>query len=293
MDTDGVGTPSQGASVAVSADGNTAIVGGPQDSSGVGAAWVFTRSGGMWTQQGKLVGTGNMGASQPGASVSVSADGNTAIVGGPNDASGVGAAWVFTRSGVVWTQQGKLVGTGNMGASEQGASIALSGDGNTAVLGGPNDASGVGAAWVFTRSGVVWNQQGELTPAVALQTANAKVGFSVALSGDGNTVIIGGCLDILTGPIRPEAWVFTRSGGVWTQQQSFLILADDLVTPGASVALSADGNGDRGRFQRQLRYRRGVGVHAQRWGVDGGGQQAGGHEQRGRFRARRIRRAIR
>src|SRR6266700_2736114 len=80
-----------------------------------GAAWVFTRSGGVWRQQAKLVGTtGEYGGGlwSQGASVAVSADGNTAIVGGPSDNRTTGAAWVFTRSGDVWTQQGnKLVGS--------------------------------------------------------------------------------------------------------------------------------------------------------------------------------------
>ena len=67
----------------------------------------------MWTQQGnKLVGTGAVGQAVQG-SVSLSADGNTAIMGGSGDNSNAGAAWVFTRSGSVWTQRGtKLVGTG-------------------------------------------------------------------------------------------------------------------------------------------------------------------------------------
>ncbi|MGB6315916.1 MAG: hypothetical protein WBG13_25700, partial [Pseudolabrys sp.] len=91
------------------------------------------------SQQGpKLVGTGASGVSQQGASVALSADGNTAIVGGPGDNNGQGAAWVYTRSGGVWTQQGnKLVGTGASGVSQQGASVALSADGNTAIVGGP------------------------------------------------------------------------------------------------------------------------------------------------------------
>ena len=60
-----------------------------------------------------------------------------------------------------FTQQGpKLVGTDAVGGAGQGASVALSGDGNTAILGGPGDNGGVGAAWVFTRSGGVWSQQG-------------------------------------------------------------------------------------------------------------------------------------
>src|SRR6516225_5127103 len=70
-----------------------------------------------FAQQGpKLVGIGAVGNASQGSSVSLSADGNTAIVGGPGDNSNIGAAWVFTRSGGVWTQQGdKLVGTGAVG----------------------------------------------------------------------------------------------------------------------------------------------------------------------------------
>ena len=72
------------------------------------------------------------------------------IIGGDYDNSGAGAAWVFTRSGGTWAQQGsKLVGTGAVGSAYQGNSVALSADGNTAIVGGDGDNSGVGATWVF------------------------------------------------------------------------------------------------------------------------------------------------
>ncbi|MFX4589172.1 hypothetical protein ABTB15_19525, partial [Acinetobacter baumannii] len=89
-------------------------------------------SGGSWSQQGsKLVGTGAVGNANQGRSVSLSADGNTAIVGGYGDNGGAGAAWVFTRSGGSWSQQGsKLVGTGAVGNAQQGVSVSLSADGN-------------------------------------------------------------------------------------------------------------------------------------------------------------------
>ena len=150
-------------SVAVSADGNTALVGGFLDDTNAGAVWVWTRSGGSWTQQGpKLVGTGAVGQPYQGYSVAVSADGNTALVGGFKDNLGVGAVWVWTRSGASWTQQGsKLVGTGAVGNANQGISVALSGDGNTALVGGLLDDTNAGAVWVWTRdTGGVWTQQG-------------------------------------------------------------------------------------------------------------------------------------
>src|SRR5262249_28779550 len=120
-----IGDSQQGFSVALSADGKTAIVGGPCDNIATascnsavagpaGAVWVFTQSGGMWTQQQKLVGTGAFGGASQGYGVALSADGNTVIVGGPCDTapiaqcsgSPIGATWVFTRSAGLWTQQG-------------------------------------------------------------------------------------------------------------------------------------------------------------------------------------------
>jgi hypothetical protein len=61
-----------------------------------------------------------------------------------------------------FTQQGpKLVGSDAVGpAAAQGYSVALSGDGNTAIVGGVNDNAGIGAAWVFIRNNGVWSQQG-------------------------------------------------------------------------------------------------------------------------------------
>ncbi len=157
---DAVGTEAyQGYSVSLSGDGSVAIVGGPNDNSGAGAAWVWTRSGGgVWSQQGpKLFGSGGVGLGQQGTSVSLSADGNTAIVGGPNDNSGAGAAWIWTRSGAIWSQQGpKLVGSGAVGNAYQGFSASISADGVVAIVGGQSDNNGVGAAWIWTRSGSVW-----------------------------------------------------------------------------------------------------------------------------------------
>jgi hypothetical protein len=245
----GGGLWSQGASVAVSADGNTAIVGGPSDNRTTGAAWVFTRSSGVWTQQGnKLVGSvmGEPGLpAGQGMSVALSADGNTAIVG----SWGAEGAWVFARSGGVWTQQGKkLVGSGAGGKARQGMSVALSADGNTAIMGGWSDNSKTGAAWVFTRNNGVWTQQGKkLVGADAV--GSARQGLSVALSADGNTAIVGGPGDNPWDRSVPfglgaagAAWVFTRSGGVWTQHGNKLVSTGAVARLGTSVALSADGN---------------------------------------------------
>jgi len=208
---------SLGTIVAVSADGNTAIVGVSLESNGTGAVWVFTRSSGVWSQQGpKLVGSGAIGLAAQGASIALSGDGNTAIVGGLNDNNGVGAAWVFTRSNGVWTQQSKLVGSGVAGTvSGQGISVALSGDGNTAIVGGNRDNNGAGAAWVFTRSGSQWTQQGSKLVGTGAIGTQVNQGFAVSLSADGNLAIVGGPNDgVGIGHEIGAAWLFARSGGI-------------------------------------------------------------------------------
>jgi hypothetical protein len=231
----------QGFSVSLSDDGNTAIVGAVGDNSGIGAAWVFTRSGDVWTQQAKLIGAGAIGAADQGYSVSLSGDGNTAIVGGAEDNDEVGAAWVFTRSDRAWSQQAKLVGTGALGNARQGVSVSLSDDGNTAIVGAPHDNGegiyfGVGAAWVFARSGHVWRQQAKLVGTEVV--GSAWQGQSVSLSGDGRTAIIGGFED---NNFTGAAWVFTRSGSAWNQQAKLVGTgATGNANQGQSVALSGD-----------------------------------------------------
>jgi hypothetical protein len=104
----------QGLAVSLSADGNTAIVGGVAGYSQTSSALIWKRSGDVWTHQGtKLVGSEAMGLGnyqQPGVSISLSADGNTAIVGGWNDNSATGAAWIFNMVITSPAQPGTISG---------------------------------------------------------------------------------------------------------------------------------------------------------------------------------------
>ena len=242
-----LGTPSEGAAaegaaIAISGNGSTVIVGGPLDPPG-GGAWVFSREGGSWSQQGsKLSGNDAPPGAAQGSSVAISADGNTAVVGAPW-ASATGGAWVFTRSAGVWLQQGPLLaGTDAVGAPYLGEAVAISADGNTVIAGGPGDDSFAGAAWVFTRKGGVWSQQG---PKLAGRGAvgRAGQGSSVAISADGDRVVIGGTT---ADPGGRAVWVFTRAGGSWAQKGDALSLAAaggvrTDASFGAAVAISGDG----------------------------------------------------
>ncbi len=231
----------QGQSVAVSADGNTAVVGAPNDNSNRGGAWIFVRSGNTWTQQGaKLVGTGATGAAKQGYSVAISADGNTVAVGGNLDNLSNGAVWIFTRTGISWAQQGdKLKGIGNVGFAQLGSSVSMSADGNTIAVGGIADNSYKGATWIFTRFGGVWNQQGAKLAGTGAVGA-ARQGCSVALSSDGQYLVAGGYNDNTR---QGAFWVFNRAGNTWTQQGSKLTGTGGSLYSylGYSVAINADG----------------------------------------------------
>jgi hypothetical protein len=245
----------QGYSVALSADGNTALVGGPYDNGQAGAVWFYTRTGGVWSQQGsKLTVTDNVSNARFGWAVALSADGNTALIGGPADNTTFGgAAWVFTRSGGVWSEQAKLLAT-DLGRYFGdpvllGTSVALSADGNTAVVGAPQDASLTGGpggvAVVFIRASGAWGEQQRIAGSVNGVVQAAAQGTSVALSADGNTAAVGAPGYNNGDPSDGAVWIITRSNGVWSQQGGTLIGTGGTSGgshQGTSVALSADGN---------------------------------------------------
>ncbi len=274
--TGGTSSAWQGSSISLSADGNTAIISGMMDNWHLGAAWIFTKIGGVWTQQGpKLVGTGSVSTTSvyQGTSVDISADGNTVIIGGTNDNSNQGAAWIFIRIGGIWIQQGsKLVGTGAVGAAAQGGSVSISADGNTAIVGGSNDNGGLGATWIYTRNAGIWSQQGNklsgggndvsisadgntfvsCNSGAVFYTRNGAgwiqqgnvIGSSydcVDISADGNTAILG---DYGYNNNQGAAWIYRRIGGIWSQQGPALVGTGSIgaARQGISVSISAEGS---------------------------------------------------
>ncbi len=227
-----------GARVALSGDGATALIGGFSDDTHAGAAWVFTGSGEHWSQQALLKGEGEIGKGEFARSVALSSDGSTALIGGLENSLDSGAAWVFTRSGATWSQQAELHGAGEAGRGEFGSGVALSAEGNTALVGGSKDDGGAGAAWVFTRSGSTWTQQGEKLTGGSEELGEAFFGTSVALSAEGSTALVGAPNDNDLG----AAWMFTRSGESWTQLGTKLTAGGNVPSAfGLSSALSAEG----------------------------------------------------
>src|SRR5262249_22483592 len=141
-------------------------------------AWVFTRSGSTWTQQGEELAAGSGGLF--GADVALSGDGNTALIGAPLEAL-AGAAFVFTRSASTWTLGEELTGVGESGRGEFGGAVALSGAGDAALIGAHLDDGSAGAAWSFARAGSTWMQQGSKLTGGG-EVDSAEFGDSVALS---------------------------------------------------------------------------------------------------------------
>ncbi|MCB9081847.1 MAG: FG-GAP repeat protein, partial [Lewinellaceae bacterium] len=254
------------------------------DAGGSGAAYVFVRSGGTWSQQAYLKAS-NTGANDE-FGISVAISGETIVVGANgedsnatgvngdataqanNDAGGSGAAYVFVRSGVTWSQQAYLKAS-NTGANDEfGISVAISGatlvvgaiseDSNATGVNGDataqanNDAGGSGAAYVFVRSGVTWSQQAYLK--ASNTGANDQFGISVAISGE--TIVVGANLEDsnatgVNGDATAQAnndaggsgaaYVFVRSGVTWSQQ-AYLKASNTQVVDqfGISVAISGE-----------------------------------------------------
>ena len=213
-----------GHSVAVSADGNTAVVGAPGSymgyygpccgtisNRGKTEAFVFTNTNGFW-DLGISLGTGDTANDAFGSSVSVAGDGKTAVVGAPESLNNTGQAFVFTKTGGAW-DLGVILGTGKV-VEGLGSSISMSGDGKTVVVGAPkwldvpSTITGTGQAFVFTKMGGVWDLGAILGTG---EEAGEGFGESVSVSGDGKLAVVGAPYAFGQG----RAYMFTRIGGNW------------------------------------------------------------------------------
>ena len=238
-----------------------------------GAVYVFTRTAGVWTQQAYLKASNTNAVDGFGYSVALSGD--TLVVGAPwesSNATGVngnqldnsalyaGAVYVFTRTAGVWTQQAYLKASNTDAGDRFGQGLAI--DGDTLVAGArfeASAASGVngdqsdnsapiaGAVYVFTRTAGAWAQQAYLKPSNA--GANQNFGGSVAIAGDlvvvgarledSNATGINGDQGNSSAPDSGAVYLFTRSGGLWTQKDYLKATNSDAGDEfGVHVALS-------------------------------------------------------
>ena len=219
---------------AVAASGDTIVVGAQGERSNgssqgdnslaySGAAYVYVRSGATWEQQAYLKPASPVGGLNFGGSVAI--DGDTIVIGATGESTGRGAAYVFVRSGTTWTQQAVLTAAVRDAYDLFGLAVAI--DGDTIVVGADgedsngsaptnNDLTSSGAAYVFTRSGTSWTQEGYL------KASNLGAGdsFGASVGIDGDAVIVGATGESSdgSGPGNDTAlnagaaYIFTRSG---------------------------------------------------------------------------------
>jgi hypothetical protein len=216
-----------GYSVGLSGNGDTLAAGSYDEERGKGAVYIFTRSGGAWSQQIRLMASNAEDGDSLGCSIAISDDGNTVAAGafdedsllrgiqppneGSNDSASdvsTGAAYVFVRNGLVWSQQAFIKATNTRLNDQFAWALALSRDGNTLAVGAHLEDSGAsglngnqedasaedaGAAYVYTRSGTTW------APAAYVKAssprASAEFGISLALNGDGKVLAVGAFKD--------------------------------------------------------------------------------------------------
>ena len=204
-----------------------------------GAAYVFNRDGGIWTEQAKLVPSDAADGDLFGQAVAL--DGDAIIVGSFFDddlGSHSGSAYIFRRSGSVWSEEAKLLAGDGAGADQFGFSVSMSG--NVVVVGAPfDDDAGLdsGSAYVYRWNGANWVQEAKLTPNDG--AAGDLFGYSVAV--DGSTAVVGAQSADAPEVDSGATYVFQWNGSAWTQEAKLVASegeADDRF--GFSVALSAD-----------------------------------------------------
>jgi hypothetical protein len=217
---------------AVAISGDTALVAAQADDDSECFAYVFVRSATAWSQQARLSVPGTQVYLSGGDMVALSGD--TAVLGDEFETVGgnvaQGSAYVFTRSGTVWSEQARLVAPDGAADDRFGSSVALSGD--TVLVSafsdnfGPN-AEDQGSVYVFTRSDSTWTQQAKLWASGG--GFADYFGFSLAFSGE--TALIGSDWE-------GRASVFTRTGTTWSQRAILPTCDYDGVTP----SLALDGS---------------------------------------------------
>jgi hypothetical protein len=232
----------------VDIDGDTVIVGSrlhdPGTGSMTGAAYVYVRSGGVWTEEDKLLAVGGLADDNFGHSVAISGD--TAVVGAwGHDANGggAGAAYVFTRSGSSWSQDAILLPGTVVAGDSFGWDVAI--DGDSIVVSAHNQTdlfASQGAVYVFVPDLLLggWMQQARLT-AMDAGLGGDALGVSVAIDGD--TLVAGAPRHDHAGADAGAAYVFVRDPllGTWTEEAEVSALdatLDDLF--GSDVAVSGD-----------------------------------------------------
>ena len=235
-----------GVSVAVSADGDTVVVGSWFDADAgnrSGSAYVYRRNGSGFTET-KIAASDAAAGDLFGGYVATSANGQTLVVGSRADddaGNGSGSAYVYRWDGDAFAET-KLTAGDAAAVDLFGYPVAISADGETVVVGSFNDddaGTDSGSAYVYD-----WNGSGFIETKLTASdgAAGDRFGISLAVSDDGETVIVGSFLDDDAGSSSGSAYVYERNGGSFTETK--LTASDPAAynTFGSSVAVAGDGD---------------------------------------------------
>ena len=211
----------------------TVAIGVPSD----GDVHVYVNVGGHWIQQARLGGLETYSGSNSSLAVGLYED--TLVAGsrmGDGGAINAGGAVVFTRNGDTWTSRATLLPGDPVRSGQVGGSVGLWGD--TAILGTSDlAATPPGRAYVFHRVGEAWTQQAKLLPDDL--EAGDFFGWSVAIHAD--TAIVGAHYGDSATSNNGSAYIFERSGGIWTQVAKLVPPDPDVFDQfGYSVAIHGD-----------------------------------------------------
>ena len=233
---------------AVALHEDTAIIGAhgkDEVSEDTGAAYIFVRNGGSWTQQAKLTHQNAVPGDQFGRAVAIYGD--SALIGAHrSDATGPdsGAAYIFTRTGGTWGQDFQLIPNDSGLGDEFGYAVDLTN--GVAIIGAPKEdrrEPDMGAAYVFVETRDSWLQQAKLAATDA--EAGDEFGSAVAIHED--AAIVGawkddhplGASEDLTAQIdKGSAYAYLRDGLTWVEKRRIIASStnrSDLF--GASVAI--------------------------------------------------------
>lgn len=233
--------PYAGMAVTLSYDGNTMLIGDGRSSVGAtnsGAVHVYVRSGTTWSRQARLQSSTVTTGDWFGKSVSVSGNGNVAVIGSESTntvSTNKGCAYIFTRTGTTWTQQAKLYTSDGANGDNFCLGVSMSRDGAYFIGGSPNKG-----AYVFTGSGASWSQQAKLTSSDGSTGSFAALQHHISINADGTTAVIGANTQDGEGCV----YVFTRSGTTWSQAVKISNPDPNNSGDGFGYAVSISGIGD-------------------------------------------------
>lgn len=214
-----------------------------------GSVYVFTRSGSIWLEETMLAGSDREANDHFGYAVALSGVADRLIVGTPHaDPSALGSAgkvYIFSRSGIVWSEEAIIVASNAAANAVFGSSVDMDALGDRVVIGAwgasPGGLTGAGSAYVYLRTGTTWAEETILNASDG--AASSRFGFSVSITNAGDKITVGATHAAVSATVNAgQSYVYTRAGAVWTELA--VLSASDAETSahfGYSTAVSADG----------------------------------------------------